>query len=187
MGDNASNGAGPLARRYAKALVELCNESKNHAVIGKQLESFRDTWQSSPELQSVLKSSKATLADKKEILQKIFARFLFAPTTRNFLLVLLEHQRLDLVGEMVAAFAEMMDELGGRVRATVTSAVPLEKGEIGRIQSALARLTGKQVMLEARVDPALIGGVVTTVGNMVLDGSIRTQLASMRDQLAGHT
>jgi len=177
---------GPLARRYAKALVELCNESKNHAVIGKQLETFRDTWQSSPELQAVLRSSKATLADKKEILGKIFARFLFAPTTRNFLFVLLEQQRLDHVGEMVEAFNEMMDEQSGRVRATVTSAVPLEKTEISRIQTALGRLTGKQVMLDARVDPALIGGVVTTVGNLVLDGSIRTQLASMRDQLAGN-
>ncbi len=177
---------GPLARRYAKALIELCNESKNHAVIGKQIETFRDTWQSSPELQAVLHSSKATLADKKEILGKIFARFLFAPTTRNFLFVLLEQQRLDHVAEMVDAFNEGLDELSGRVRATVTSAVPLEKGEIGRIQAALGRLTGKQILLDARVDPALIGGVVTTVGNIVLDGSIRTQLASLKDQLAGN-
>jgi len=177
----------PLARRYAKALIELCNETKNHAVIGKQIETFRDTWHSSPELQAVLRSPQAMLADKKEILGKIFARFLFAPTTRNFLFVLLEQGRLDHVAEMVESFNEMMDELSGRVRATVTSAVPLEKAEIGRIQTALGRLTGKQIVLDARVDPALIGGVVTTVGNVVLDGSIRTQLASMRDQLAGNT
>jgi F-type H+-transporting ATPase subunit delta len=72
------------------------------------------------------------------------------------------------------------------VRATVASAVPLDKGVVGRIQAALQRLTGKQVTLEARVDPALIGGVVTTVGNIVLDGSIRTQLASLSDRLAGN-
>jgi len=173
----------PLARRYAKALIELCAEAKNHAVIGKQLESFAETLSSSPELQAVLKSNKATLADKKEILSKIFQKHLFAPTTRNFLFVLLEQSRLDHIGDMVAAFNEMLDELSGRVRATVTSAVPLEKAEIGRIQAALQRLTRKQVTLDARVDPSLIGGVVTTVGNVVLDGSIRTQLATLRDQL----
>ena len=176
----------PLARRYAKALVDISTESKNHAVIGKQLETFVETWKAAPELQQVLKTSKATLADKKEILGKIFARFLFAPTTRNFLFVLLEQQRLDHVEEIVVAFNELVDEASGRVRATVTSAVPLEKAEIARIQNALQRLTGKTVALEARVDPALIGGVVTTVGNVVLDGSIRTQLASMKDQLAGN-
>jgi F-type H+-transporting ATPase subunit delta len=176
----------PIARRYAKALFELCAEAKNHPVIGKQLETFAQMWQGAGELQAVLKGNQATLADKKEILNKIFQRHLFAPTTRNFLFVLLEQQRLDHIAEMVVAFNELLDELAGRVRATVTSAVPLERNDIGRIQNALQRLTGKHVTLEARVDPSLIGGVITTVGNVVLDGSIRTQLASMRDRLSGH-
>lgn len=176
----------PLARRYAKALVELCAESKNHAVIGKQLETFAETWKNSAELQNVLKGGHASMADKKEILGKIFARFLFAPTTRNFLFVLLEAQRLDHLPEMVESFNELVDELMGRVRATVTSAVPLDKNELARIQASLTRLTKKQVTLDARVDHNLIGGVVTTVGNVVLDGSVRTQIASLRDRLAAH-
>jgi F-type H+-transporting ATPase subunit delta len=175
----------PLARRYAKALFETCSETRNHAVIGKQLDTFGETLANAPELAQVLRSATATLADKKEILSKLFARFLFAPTTRNFLFVLLEHQRLAHLGEIAAAFGEMCDELAGRIRATVTSAVPLDKAEVGRIQGALQRLTGKQVTLDARVDPALIGGVVTTIGNVVLDGSVKTQLASLRDQLLG--
>jgi len=174
----------PLARRYAKALIDLCAESKNHAVIGKQLETFVETWKNSPELQGVLKGSGASHTDKKEILSKIFARFLFAPTTRNFLFVVLEAQRLDHLEDIVSSFNEMLDEATGRVRATVTSAVPLDKPELARIQNALARLTKKQVTLDARVDPSLIGGVVTTVGNIVLDGSVKTQLASLRDRFA---
>jgi F-type H+-transporting ATPase subunit delta len=177
----------PLARRYAKALIDLCAESKNHAVIGKQLETFVDTWHNSAELQAVLRGASATLADKKEILSKIFARFLFAPTTRNFLFVLLESQRFDHLGEIVSAFNDMVDEATGRVRATVTSAVPLDKPELARIQTALGRLTKKQVTLDARVDPSLIGGVVTTVGNIVLDGSVKTQLESLRDRLSANS
>jgi F-type H+-transporting ATPase subunit delta len=174
----------PLARRYAKALIDLCAESKNHAVIGKQLETFLETWNHSEELQGVLNGAQATLVNKKEILSKIFARFLFAPTTRNFLFVLLEAQRFDHLGEVVLAFNEMVDAATGRVRATVTSAVPLDKPELARIQTALGRLTKKQVTLDARVDPALIGGVVTTIGNVVLDGSVKTQLESLRDRLS---
>jgi len=175
----------PLAKRYAKALFETCNETRNHAVIGKQLDTFSETLVASSALTQVLRTSTTTLQDKKEILNKLFARFLFAPTTRNFLSVLLEHQRLSHLGEISAAFNEMCDELAGRVRATVTSAVPLDKAEVGRIQGALARLSGKQVTLDARVDPTLIGGIVTTIGNVVLDGSIKTQLASLKDQLTG--
>jgi F-type H+-transporting ATPase subunit delta len=175
----------PLARRYAKALFETCNETRNHAVIGKQLDTFGETLDSSAELSQLLRSSTTTLHDKKEILGKLFARFLFAPTTRNFIYVLLEHQRISQLGEIAAAFNEMCDELAGRIRATVTSAVPLDKAEVGRIQGALARLTGKQVTLDARVDPSLIAGIVTTIGNVVLDGSVKTQLASLKDQLTG--
>jgi F-type H+-transporting ATPase subunit delta len=174
----------PIARRYAKALIELCNESKNHTVIGKQLETFADTWKSSPELQTILQGSVASIADKKEILGKIFARYLFAPTTRNFLFVLLEGGRLADIGEMVEAFNALLDEQQLRVRASVTSAVPLEKADIQRIQNALQRLTGKAVVLEARVDPTIIAGVVTTVGNHVLDGSLKSQLARLGERLA---
>ncbi|MCC6625597.1 MAG: ATP synthase F1 subunit delta [Deltaproteobacteria bacterium] len=174
----------PIARRYAKALIELCNESKNHTVIGKQLETFAETWKSSPELQAILQGSVAPVADRKDILGKIFARHLFAPTTRNFLFVLLEAGRLAEIGEMVSAFNAMLDEQSLRVRASVTSAVPLEKNDIQRIQAALQRLTGKAVMLEARVDPTIIGGVVTTVGNHVLDGSLKSQLARIGERFA---
>jgi len=173
----------PIARRYAKALVELCTETKNHAVIGKQLESFAQTWASSEDLQALMKNPVVTLADKHEVLTRIFSRFLFAPTTRNFLLVLLENGRVADVEEITRAFATQMDELSNRTRATVTSAVPLERSDLARIQTALQRLTGKTVVLDARVDPSLIGGVVTEIGNIVLDGSVKTQLQSLREHL----
>lgn len=173
----------PIARRYAKALIELCNESKNHAVIGKQLETFAETWTSSSELQNIMLGGVASLSDKKEILSKIFARHLFAPTTRNFLFVLLESGRLGEIPEMVRAFNSLLDEASLRVRASVTSAVPLEKADIQRIQAALQRLTGKTVMLEARVDPTILGGVVTTVGNQVFDGSLKSQLTRLTEKL----
>ncbi|MCB9728804.1 MAG: ATP synthase F1 subunit delta [Deltaproteobacteria bacterium] len=175
--------ASKIARRYAKALAEACVEAKNHAVIGKQLETFAETWTASPELQAVLKSPVVSLADKRDILVKLFAKYLFAPTTRNFVLVLLEHGRIDEIVAVSDAFQDLMDGLSGRVRATVVSAAPLERSELTRIQAALKQLTDKTVMLEARVDPDLLGGVQVRMGNLVLDATARMHLDSMRDRL----
>jgi F-type H+-transporting ATPase subunit delta len=175
--------ASKIARRYAKALAEACAETKNHAVIGKQLETFAETWTASPELQNVLKSPVVSLGDKREILVKLFAKYLFAPTTRNFVLVLLEHKRIDEIVAVSAAFQEIMDGLSGRVRATVISAAPLERTELTRIQAALKNITEKTVMLEARVDPNLLGGVQVRMGNLVVDATARMHLDSLRERL----
>ena len=80
-------------------------------------------------------------------------------------------------------YREMADVHTGRVRAHVTSAQALGPAELERVRQSLARRTGKQVIIEAAVDAALIGGVVARVGDLVLDGSIRTQLGSLRDKL----
>ncbi len=77
----------------------------------------------------------------------------------------------------------MADEHTGRVRAHVTSAQALAPADLERVRQSLARRTGKQVILESSVDPALIGGIVARVGDLVLDGSIRTQLGRLRDKL----
>jgi F-type H+-transporting ATPase subunit delta len=69
------------------------------------------------------------------------------------------------------------------VRAVVTSATPLSPADLERVRRSLERRTKKTVMLEAQVDPSLIGGLVAQVGDLVLDGSVRTQLSTLRDKL----
>ncbi len=175
--------ASTIARRYAKALADLCAETKNHAVIGKQVETFAATFASSVELQTVLRNPVVSLDDKRAILTKLFAKFLLAPTTRNFLLVLLDHGRIAEIEDIADAFREHLDATSSRVRATVVSSAPLERADQTRIQAALQRLTGKTVMLEAKVDPALLGGAQVHIGTLVLDASIRTHLDTLRDRL----
>jgi F-type H+-transporting ATPase subunit delta len=172
-----------IARRYARALSDVCAESKNHAVIGKQLETFVETWTSSAELQDVLRSPVVPLSDKREILTRLFAKFLFAPTTRNFLLVLLEGGRIGEVEAVAEAFRELMDEASARSRAVVVTPAPLERADLQRIQAALQRLTGRTVLLEARMDPTLIGGARVQLGHLEMDGTIRTHLDTLRGRL----
>ena len=172
-----------IARRYAKALADICAETRNHAVIGKQLETFAATYRSSDELQGVLKNPVVGLDAKRNILLKLFAKFLFAPTTRNFLLVLLENGRIGDIDDIANAFRAHMDSMSNRLRATVVSSAPLERAELSRIQAALQRLTGKTVLLEARVDAELLGGVQVHIGNLVLDASVRTHISNLRESL----
>lgn len=172
-----------IARRYARALVEACAESKNANVVGKQLDAFAKAYASSDELRSVLHSPTVPLENKREILEKVFTKYLFAPVVKHFVFVLLHNGRVGVIEEVARAFGEELDTVAGRVRATVTSATPVQRQDLVRIQTALQKLTGKTVSIEAAVDPELIGGLVTRIGNTVLDGSVRTHLDKIRETL----
>ena len=113
---------------------------------------------------------------------KLFAKALLAATTRNFILVLLDNGRLADV-EAIVAFQHLLDSRSKKVRAEVCSAVALEKTELESIKKEAERLTGQEVIVDVRVDESLIGGVVTRIGNVVLDGSVRTDLEVLREKL----
>ncbi len=172
-----------LARRYARALSEVCDGAGNHAVIGKQLEAFASTWASSSDLQGVLLSPIIDLGDKRQILIKLFKKSLFAPTTQSFLLVLLDNGRIGEIEGVTLAFRDLMDEAQGRMRATVVTPTPLERAELTRIQAALQRLTGKTILLEPQLDIDLVGGAKVRLGNLELDATLQTHLDNLRARL----
>lgn len=172
-----------IARRYARALAELCEDSDNRAVIAKQLDGFVQTWRESEELRESLRNPVVQHPDKRRVLEDLFSRYLFAPTTRHFLLVLLDQDRLDLIETVVEEFQRELDERANRIRAEVVSAVPLERSNLTRIQAALQRLTGRTVVVNARVDEGLLGGIRVELGHTVVDASVRTRLEDLRHKL----
>jgi F-type H+-transporting ATPase subunit delta len=105
------------------------------------------------------------------------------PLVVNFLRTLLEARKLPFLGDMVAAYGRMVDEATGRVRGEALTPMPLADSDLEALTSALSRATEKEVILEARTDPSLLGGVLARVGNLVFDGSIRSQLQRMRETL----
>ena len=175
--------ASKIARRYARALSELCDADGDHATIGKQIDGFASTLTGSAELQGALKNPTVPLDQKQSIVGAIADKLGLQTTTRNFLLVMLEHGRIDCVDEVAEAFQAIVDVTARRVRATVTSAVPMSPGDVERVQTALGRLTGNIVTLDARVESNLIGGAQVQIGNLVLDSSIRSHLEKLRDRL----
>jgi F-type H+-transporting ATPase subunit delta len=97
-------------------------------------------------------------------------------------LLLLEAERLPYLPGIARELRALVDQKAGRIHAEVTSAVALQADHVSKIQSALERLSGKAVVLETRHDPDLLGGVVAKIGDVVYDGSVRTQLELMRER-----
>ncbi len=174
-----------VARRYAQALLELCDESNNHPVIGKQLDGFVEAWNESTDLQIMLRNPVVDVDTKKRVVEAAFRKALWAPVTKNFINVLLDHERITTVEEVTEQFKQMLASRDEALTATVRSAAPLRRADLDKIQASLARTTSKQVNIETTVDPALIGGVVAQIGNILLDGSVRTDLNLLREQLVG--
>ena len=175
--------AGSVSRRYARALFSIGVDRGNFAQLGKELDAVAELWDGAPELREALANPVFKASEKRAVMQSLLPRVAPTADVQKFVLLLLERRRLPAVAHIARAYREMADLHTGRVRAQITSAQPLGPAELERVKQSLARRTGKQVIVEASVDPALIGGIVARVGDLVLDGSVRTQLGTLRDKL----
>ena len=175
-----------LASRYAQALADAVlapGSSVDAGEIAKQLRSFEGLVNASPELRNVLLSPAVPTARKRAVVARIAERAGFSRPVRNFLYVMIDRRRTDLLAETAEAFETAIDERLGFVRAKVTSAAPLSERQQGELQQALSSVAGRQVRCDFTVDASLIGGVVARIGSTVYDGSVRTQLDSLRQRL----
>ncbi len=176
----------PVARRYAGALVELANEQDCLEPVSRALEAFGAVVAGSPELTSALNNPGFSRDEMRAVVAKVLERTGTHPVARNFMFLLVDNARVGAFEDILDAFRERYDELTGRVRAEVTSAAALDAATIKTLEDHVRKLTGRQtVVLETKVDPELLGGIVTRVGDLVLDGSIRTQLTELRTRLLG--
>jgi len=174
---------GSLARRYAKALIEIGIASHSFDANGKELDRAADTLRSSPELRNALENPIFSIEKRKLIMDELARRLALSKTIRNFIMLLLDKGRIASLPDIARAHRALVDEHAGRVRATVTSARPLDPLLETRLKTALEKSSGKTVIFEKREDPAIMGGLVTQLGDTVFDGSVRTQLQQLREEL----
>lgn len=174
---------GPIAKRYARALFELGTENGKFAVLQKQLRDLAEAYAQSPELQAILLNPGVNLAERRKVVETIAARAMFDPFMKNFALLVMDNGRFDHIGGIADEFDALVDEHAGNIRASVTTAQPLKDSQVAVLKGAIAKLTGKNVLLETAVDPQILGGVVTRVGNTLYDGSVRTQLETMKESI----
>ena len=176
---------GAAARRYAKALMDLARRDGIIADIGAQLQQHQALLQANMQLQKVLENPSVDIQVKTGIMTTIFERTQPAPLLRNFLLLLIHKGRLPQLDAICTHYARMAGDELRRVVAQVTTAVEMNAQQRQAVTQKIAAATQKDVQLEAHVDPALIGGLVVRVNNVIVDGSVRGQLARMRKALIG--
>jgi F-type H+-transporting ATPase subunit delta len=172
-----------IARRYAKALVQLAIEEGGVEKFHAELTAIDAVLADNRNLWVILVSPAYRIEAKLEMMRELLAKMEMSATVTNFLLLVLEKNRLNYLPQIVMSYGMFADELSGVVRPTLTSAMPLDAGQVEEIKGTLAKYTGKRVILKVEVDPALIGGVVTRIGDMAFDGSLKTQLTRIGDIL----
>lgn len=172
-----------IARRYAKALVQLGAEEGAVDRNSDELARFNAVIDGHAELKSIFSSPAYRIESKREILVDLIGKLGLSVTVSNFLQVLLDRGRLDIAPQITHSYGVFADELSGVVRPVLTSAFPLEDSQVEEMRTALAKASGKKVQLQVEVDPSLIGGVVTKIGDKVFDGSVQTQLNRIKDTL----
>lgn len=175
--------SGGLSRRYAKALADVAAEQQALEAVGRDLHTVVETMKQTREATAFFASPAIPLSDKRRVLQAIAAGAGVKPLSVSFLNLILEKRRLLHLGEIALAYEELIDERLGRGKATVTSAVPLSEPIIHGLKKHLRTVTGKEIYLETRVDPAIVGGFVAQIGSTIYDGSLRTQLKKVREHL----
>jgi len=149
----------------------------------QQLGDFAAAYQESPELRNLFASPAASTEAKRGVAEKIAARLGASKIVRNFLFVVIDHQRMHELPEILKAFQDVLRERQGIAEAEVFSAVALNDAQKTEMTRTLERVTGKKIEAKFSLDRNLLGGALVRVGDTIYDGSLRNRLNGMRERL----
>ncbi len=172
-----------VADRYARALLELGLESQQLEALARQVAAVADAYSGSVDLRRVTEDPVVSAVDRDSVLRQVADRLGAGEWTRNAVLLLAARRKLRILPELARRLSAMVDEHAGVTRAVVTSALPLTEAQYAQIAEQLARITRRHVIIERQQDPSLIAGVVTRLGDDVIDGSLRGRLKKLEQQL----
>lgn len=170
------------ARRYAQAVFEIALERKE-----------LDRWQSDlsklvalgsdATLVSLLQDPRLHFDSKAKLLSERFTDV--NPLALNLVYLLINRGKLSMIGDIAEGYQRLLDSYRGIERAEVTTVIPLDEKDKQRLAERLSAIVGKKVVVKPEIDPNLIGGIVARIGDKLLDGSTRSKLAALREELAG--
>ncbi len=172
-----------IARRYAKALLAIGKEDGQADVYKKELAGFAKLVGDNEELEQAISNPLYDAESRKKVMDAILKRVAPSKTMTSFLSLLFDKGRIQYLDDIYLFYEKLTDELANIIRADVVSAVELPDESVEKIKASLSKQTGKDVTIETVVDPSLIGGVVTKIGDLVLDGSVKAQLISLKESL----
>ncbi len=173
------------AARYARALAEIVTGSKLdvHAV-DRELGDFAAAWQESSQLRGVFLDPSIAPAKKVSVLDKLAPRLELSKTVRNFLAVLINHERMEGLPEVLDEYRQAIRAQTGIAQVEFTTARPLDEQERQAVVERVGALAGSEVEARFYQDPALLGGALLRIGSTVYDGSVRGRLEQLKEKLA---
>jgi F-type H+-transporting ATPase subunit delta len=172
-----------VAERYAAALADVAVERKNSETIKRNLAAFVEAFSSIADLRNALESPALNAEVKRKVIAEVAGKMGLDVAVRNFIYLVVDHRRTEILPEMEEAFLSELNERLGIVDAEVTSAHELNDDEKRQLSSVLEQRTGKKVEARFQIDGALLGGAVVRLGSTIYDGSVRDQLKRLREQL----
>lgn len=169
--------------RYASALFELAKEASALDTVAGELGAFQSMLDQSPDLQRLVRSPVFSAEEQSRALGAVLAKSGVTGLTANFLGLIARNRRLFAVGDIIKGYQTLLARHKGEVAAEVTSASPLSEAQLTALRATLKASLGKDVTLSARVEPAILGGLIVKVGSRMIDSSIRTKLNSLKNAM----
>ena len=171
-----------IAQVYARSLFDVASDQGNVEAVREQLGELADALEENQDLRLFCFSPYFSSEEKKRGLQAALSGV--DPSVERFLMLLVENERLPLIGRIRREYDRLCDEAEDLLAVTVTSAVALDPAVITRLVEQISEQTGSKVELTEKVDPSIVGGVVLRVGNSILDASIANRLENLRTEVA---
>lgn len=174
-----------LAGRYARALFDLAQDGGSLSIVEASMKTLGEALSSSADLTALVSSPVVNRTDAGRAIAAVASSLKLDPLTTNFLGVLAQNRRLGKLADVVRAFAEMTASHRGEATADVTSAHPLDAAQVAAVQAKLKSRLGRDVSVNLKVDPAILGGLIVKVGSRLVDSSIRTRLNTLATAMKG--
>ena len=174
-----------LAKRYAKAIFTVGQEQKKYEEYGEVLQGLAGLYSTHPDVVDALTNPLYPMDVKENVMKGIVGSMKVDTIMGNFLNLLVQKKRAEILPEIAVAYKTMVDDAKNISHGNVISAIELSDELKENVQTILEKLTGKKVELTTSIDQSIIGGIIAQVGDLVLDGSIKTQLAGLKDSIKG--
>ena len=173
-----------VAGRYASALFELANENSKVADVENDLATFQGLLDESPDLVRLVRSPVIAADDQSRAIATVLDKAGIQGLAANFLKLVSSNRRLFVVQDIIKAYRALAAKARGEISAEVTSAVPLNSEQIAALKETLKASMGKDVTLQSRVDPNLLGGLIVKLGSRMIDSSLKTKLQNIKVALS---
>ncbi len=172
-----------VSRRYANALFDAAFESKSYEKVEDELNFISKSLKGEPQFYQLFKSPLITVQEKKEMITTIFKKNI-SEQVYNLLLILVEKRREEHIKDIINEYIALVDEVKNKVNAVAITAVPIENKDLLKLKENLSKSSEKDVQLQNYVDPDVVGGILIRIGDKVIDGTIKSRIVQMREQLS---